>query len=178
MEFDDAGWVTGHITALRIPEAWSLLSPTPEARVDAARWAHVAASFFRMSLAVVQAKAYPSGTLPLVDALEVDLGPREGASTRVQVLTFPIERAPEVRAAALQGVAAIGGAGMDALVARARRVWQVASAVPGQGDARMPLAMAAVLASTFQAPIVPPDEVTIFGVKGARTRLEARGFRT
>jgi hypothetical protein len=96
----------------------------------------------------------------------------------VLVVTVPVERAPSVRAAANRGAAAIGGAGMDVLVARARRLWQVRAAVPEGGDARAPLAVAAVLASVHGAPIVPPDEVTIFGVKGARLRLEARGWRT
>jgi hypothetical protein len=35
-----------------------------------------------------------------------------------------------------------------------------------------------VLALVLLAPIVPPDETTIFGVKGARQRLEARGWKT
>jgi hypothetical protein len=33
-----------------------------------------------------------------------------------------------------------------------------------------------LLASVLLGPIVPPDEETIFGVKGARTRLNARGW--
>jgi hypothetical protein len=35
-----------------------------------------------------------------------------------------------------------------------------------------------VLASLFLAPIVPPEGDAIFGVKGARERLLARGLRT
>jgi hypothetical protein len=180
MEFDGAGWALGRVEPLEVTEAWSLLAPDPEARVDAHRWAHQARTFFRAELSVVQDKAYPSGALPIADAVEVDIRPRgaSGAPSRVLVLTVPIERAPEARAAAMRGAAAIGGAGMDALVARARRLWQVRAGVAAGDDARAPLAVAAVLASVFGAPIVPPDEVTIFGVKGARLRLEARGFRT
>lgn len=178
MEFDGAGWAIGRVEPLRVTEAWSLLSPDPEARVDEQRWAHQAATFFGAELSVVQRKAYPGGALPIADALEVDIAPRGGAATRVLVVTVPVDRARAVRSAALQGVAAIGGAGMDALVARARRVWQARAEVAAGGDPRAPLALAAVLAAMMQAPIVPPDEVAIFGVKGARTRLEARGWRT
>ncbi|EYF08749.1 hypothetical protein [Chondromyces apiculatus] len=177
MDFDGAGWVVGRVDLMPVAEAWSVLSPDPEARVDEARWAHVATAFFRVDLGVVQKKSYASGATPLADALEVDVGWRGGATTRVRMVTVPFDRADAVRAAAARSVAAIGGAGMDALVARAKRVWQVRAAVEEGGDARAPLALAAVLAAALQAPIVPPDEVAIFGVKGARERLEARGLR-
>jgi len=95
----------------------------------------------------------------------------------VLVVTVPIERASNVRAAALAGAAAIGGAGFDALVARARRVWQVRREPEEGSDARAPLLLSAVLASVFLGPIVPPGGGTIFGVKGARERLEKEGWR-
>jgi len=178
VDYDGAGWAIGRIDLLDAAASWSLLSPDPEARIDEHRWAHQAATFFRADLSLVQKKSYPAGTLPLADAVEVDIAPRGEAPTRVLVVTAPIDRALAIRAAADRGARAIGGAGMDALVARARRVWQVRVEVAAGGDERAPLALAAVLAAVHQAPIVPPDEVTLFGVKGARTRLEARGWRT
>jgi hypothetical protein len=57
---------------------------------------------------------------------------------------------------------------MDVLVARARRVWQI----PMGPDRRAALTLAALLASIWLGPVVPPDEVVIYGVKGARERLE------
>jgi hypothetical protein len=166
------------VEPLGVGEAWSLLSPEAEARIDEARWAHQARTFFKAEIALARPKAYPAGTTPLADAAEVDVAPRGGAPTRVLLITVPLDRAPDVRAAAARAVAAIGGAGMDALLARARRLWQVRAAVPEGGDPRAPLAAAAVLASVFLSPIVPPGEAAIFGVKGARERLEARGWRT
>ena len=180
-DFDDNGWARGAISPLDPAGAWTLLSPEPDARVDAARWAHQADTFFRARLAVVQAKRYPSGTLPLTDLVEIDLAERGAASpTRVQVVTVPSDRAPAAMAAAAAGVRAIGGAGFDALLPRTRRVWQVKD--PGDlagaaGDPRAPLAVAAILASLFLSPIVPPEGGAIFGVKGARERLTRRGFR-
>jgi hypothetical protein len=178
LRFDSSGWAIGRVEPLPVKESWSLLSPEPDARIDEPRWAHQASTFFRASLTLVQRKLYPSGTTPLADAVEVDIAPRGGDATRVLVVTVPLDRAPDVRHAAAEAVAAIGGAGMDALVARARRVWQVRATVAEGGDARAPLCAAAVLASIYLAPIVPPDETVIFGVKGARERLDARGFRT
>ncbi len=152
--------------------------PEPDARVDAARWAHQAETFFRLRFVVVQAKRYPSGTLPIADRVEVDVAPRgDENATRVLVVTVPVDRAPEALAAGAAGARAIGGAGFDALVLRTRRVWQVRERVEA-GDARAPLAVAAVLASLFLAPVVPPGGGTIFGVKGARERLAALGWRT
>jgi hypothetical protein len=178
VDTDDNGWARGAIAPLSVAEAWTLLSPDPSSRVDAARWTHQAATFFRARLAVVQDKRYPAGTLPLADQVEVEIaGHGDPSMTRVLVVTVPEDRAPLARSAAAAGAKAIGGAGFDALLLRTRRVWQVREGVTG-GDARAPLAVAAVLASLFLAPVVPPGGGTIFGVKGARERLAARGFRT
>jgi hypothetical protein len=179
MRFDENGWYEGAVKLLPPGEAWSLLAPEPSARVEAERWAHQAETFFRTRLSVVQTKRYPSGALPLADIVEVDLARKgEEKMTRVLVVTAPLDRAPDVRERAALGVQAIGGAGFDVLVEKARRVWQVEDRVAEGGDPASPLALAAVLALVLLAPIVPPEETTIFGVKGARQRLEARGYRT
>jgi len=175
---DENGWAVGPVAAIAIADAWTLLSPEPDARVDAPRWAHQAATFFRATLAVVGDKRYPSGTLPLADRVELDVGRRGEATTRVVVVTVPVDRAPEAMKAAAAGARAIGGAGFDLLVPRTRRVWQVRAAIEGEGDERAPIVAAAVLSSLFLAPVVPPEGGTIFGVKGARLRLEELGWRT
>jgi hypothetical protein len=170
-DFDENGWARGAVAPLPPSEAWTLLSPEPDARVDAARWAHQADAFFAMRLEVPLDKRYPSGTLPLADRVAADVGERGATSplTRVWIVTVPLDRAPEALAAARAGARAIGGAGFDALLLRARRVWQVRDA--RDVDSRAPLLVAAVLASLLLAPIVPPEGDTIFGVKGARERL-------
>jgi hypothetical protein len=178
-DFDDNGWARGAVAPLDPGEAWTLLAPEPDALVDAPRWAHQARTFFRTALTVVQAKRYPSGTLPLADLFELDLATAaDGGATRVLVVTVPADRAPEALAAGAAGARAIGGAGFDALVPRTRRVWQVRAKLgPAGGDPRAPLAAAAILASILLAPIVPPEGGAIFGVKTARERLAARGWR-
>jgi hypothetical protein len=179
MQFDEHGWAIGAIAPMPISEAWSLFAPSPEARVDAARWAHQAETFFRARLTLVRDKLYPAGTLPLSDAALVEIGRREDAApARVLVITAPLDRAPAARRAAVEGAKAIGGAGMDALIERAERLWQVRAQPEGEGDPRAPLLLAAVLASLFLSPVVPPGGGTIFGVKGARERLSAAGWRT
>jgi hypothetical protein len=173
LDLDENGWARGAVAPLPVGEAWTLLSPEPDARMDAARWAHQADRFFKARVTIVPEKRYPNGTLPLADRAAVTV-----EETRVLVVTVPVDRAPEAIAAALAGARAIGGAGMDALVPRARRIWQVRAAPLEGGDDRAPLALAAVLASLLLAPVVPPGGGTIFGVKGARERLAALGWRS
>jgi hypothetical protein len=139
--------------ALPPNEAWNLLSPDPSAQLDVARVASQARTFFGVELAI--------------EARDGDWNAHI-AGRVIPIVTAPIEDAPLVLAAADEAVRAIGGAGMDALVARARRVWQVRAI-----DGVEPLVVSAVLASALLAPIVPPEGGSIFGVRGARERLEA-----
>ncbi|WP_437567451.1 hypothetical protein [Sorangium sp. So ce542] len=179
MEFDVNGWAEGRIELAAPGQGWSLLSPEPEARIDEHRWAHQARVFFGAELTLVQKKAYPSGATPMADAVEVDVARVSSTSrapSRVLVLTVPLDRAPLLRAAAAAGVRAIGGRGFDALIARARRAWQVREPPVAGGDARAPLVVTAILAAVLLAPVVPPGEETIFGVKGARERLQRLGW--
>ena len=156
--------------ALPPGEAWSLFSPDPSPRADLPRWQQQAATFFDASLSPAQALASPA--LPERAALEIDLRSALGGdATRVRLVTLPLDEAPALLAHARTAVDAIGGAGFDALLSRARRVWQVQARPVGQGDPRAPLVMAAVLASALLAPIVPPGERAAFGVRGARLRL-------
>lgn len=175
MDFDERGWALGRVLPLALPEAFTLLSAEREGRFDAARWAGQATRFFGAKLRVVPDKHYPAGTLPLADAAELEVERGDGASSRVFVVTLPEDRVPGAREAALEAARALGGAGMDALAARARRIWQV-RAEPLEGDPRASLAAAAILASVLLAPIVPPGQDAIFGVKGARERLERLGW--
>jgi hypothetical protein len=151
--------------------AFTVYSPDPAPRVDSARWAHQARTFLDARVDVLDVMGGPTSDIATI---ELAVGAPTGATTRMAVRTFPISEALGLVAAAERAVHAIGGAGFDALVARAQRVWQVPREV--DGDPRTPLVVAAVIASVLLGPIVPPDELTIFGVKGARVRLQARGW--
>ena len=152
---------------LRADEAFTIFSPDGAPRVEKARWTHQARTFLEAEVVVV---GDVNGMQAETAMLELDVMP----SSRVEVRTFPRADAPELIEAAERGVRVIGGAGFDALVARTQRIWQVS--IRSTGDARAPLVVAAMLASVLLGPIVPPDEETIFGVKGARMRLQARGW--
>lgn len=158
--------------ALAPGEAWCLFAPDLAPRADLPRWQRQAETFFDASLTLVQTLSDPSGALPDCAALELDVRPLAGGeASRVRVLTVPLSEAPELLAVGREAVEAIGGAGFDALLAKARRAWQVQARTVGPGDARAPAVMAAILASVLLAPIVPPGERVAFGVRGARLRL-------
>jgi hypothetical protein len=179
MRYDEDGWAAGPIERPSAAAAFTLLAPDASSVIDGARWRHHARTFFAATIELARAKKYPDGVGPELDAAEVDVGPAAGgAATRVRLVTAPIALAPEAREAGGAGARAIGGAGFDVLVARARRVWQVEVRPVAGDDARAPLVLAAVVASVLLAPIVPPEGGAIFGVKGARARLEALGWRS
>ncbi len=165
---------------MRPEDHWCLLAAPPVGRVELPRWTAQAHALIRAELTLLQLLGDPDGVLPAVASLGFTLRP-EGVPaepTVVQVHTLPLAEAPAVRAAAERAAEAIGGAGMDALVARATRAWLVAKAPSPMGDPRAPLAMAALLAGVLLAPVVPPEGGVIFGLRGARVRLEALGWRT
>lgn len=158
--------------ALPARESWCLYSPEALPRIELARWQQQAGTFFDAALTLAQTLSDPLGVLPACAAVEVDLRSSAGGdATRVRVLTLPLDEAPELLAVGREAVEAIGGAGFDALLARARRVWQVQARTVGPGDPRAPAVLAGVMASIFLAPIVPPGERVAFGVRGARLRL-------
>jgi hypothetical protein len=157
---------------LPIAQAWSLYAREDGATLDEPRLAQQAKTFFGVELRFVARD--PS----LEDAFDIDVLHGDSMdTTRVRVITVKPEDAPGVRAAGEEAVIAIGGAGFDALLPKATRFWQVATTPLDGRDTRAPLLVAAVLASVLLAPIVPPGGGTVFGVKGARERLEALGWK-
>ncbi len=91
---------------------------------------------------------------------------------RVRVITVPLDRAPQARAAALAIARGPTGGGFEALILRAKRLWQIGVPADAKAGARPAIAAATVLASVLLAPILPPGEAVLFGVKTARERLE------
>ncbi len=186
---DENGWAEGKIEPLAIERVWSLFSPEADCRIDLERWAHHAQRFFALRIGIAPEKAYPSGGSPVVDAFDFevlgasrrDADPRGGSPDlgvggvdrrRVRVITVPLDRAPRARAAALAIARGPTGGGFEALILRAKRLWQIGVPADAKAGARPAIAAATVLASVLLAPILPPGEAVLFGVKTARERLE------
>jgi hypothetical protein len=178
VQFDAFGWAKDPINPLVPSSAYTLFSAEGSARIDIAPLAHKARTFFATALEIDPVKAYPEGRTPRADAMFVDvkpLGKPDASPTRVFVVTWPLDDHPAFRGIGEEAAQAIGGAGMDVLVARAKRIWQVSTQPDHGPDAHVSLRVAAILASVLLAPIVPPEGRTIYGVKGARERLEKIG---
>lgn len=171
-DFDDNGWLIGDLAPLAVNDSYTLLSPDAPSLLNGERIRHQAKRFFQIDLELTSPKHYPGGGWPRFDRAAFTLT-RTDTQRVIEVSTFPLEHAPAVRRVATDTAARVG-AGLDVLVARTRRVWQF----PGAYDDPFPLALAAVLASVFLAPVLPPGGATVFGVKTAREHLAALGWRT
>jgi hypothetical protein len=175
VQFDPHGWAKGPVDALPVDAAYTLFSADLSGRFDIAMLAQKARTFFATAVEIDPVKAYPNGETPDSDAVFIDIAPlgkRTAPASRVYVVTWPLEKEPQIRSVGDAAANAIGGAGMDILVHRAKRIWQVSKEVTRGEDRYAPLRIAAILASVLLAPIVPPEGNTIYGVKGARERLE------
>ncbi len=167
--YDDNGWLIGAVTPLDVSASYSLLAPEPGSVLRGEQLRHQAQRFFRIDLEMLTTKRYPGGGFPRSDRALFRI--RRDADVDVEVITVPADDAPAVMRHARETANAVG-AGLDVLVGRATRVWQVPA-----GDAHA-LALVTVLASVLLAPVLPPEGDTVFGVKTARMRLEALGWRT
>jgi hypothetical protein len=168
VNFDESGWLIGRATPWPVSDGYSLFSPEVSSRVDGGLWMAQATRFFDASVEVTPQKRYPENGQPIRDALQVTVS-FAGASAVVSVQTLPLDDAPLLVAAAERAVARMGGAGFDVLLGRARRLWQVRL----EGEPRAASLVTAILASVLLAPVLPPDQNSMFGVKGARQRFEA-----
>ncbi len=165
--YDDNGWWVGAVTPLPQASAFSLLAPDVSSLLNAERVKHQAKKFFALDVTSARPKHYPGGGFPRSDRFSFDVGNGD-RTRRVEAITLPLESAPDVaRQARVVGDRV--GAGMDVLVRRAKRLWQV----PGDEDDPYALALVAVLASLLLGPVLPPSAGTVFGVKTARQRLDA-----
>lgn len=165
--YDENGWRIDLVQPLTRAAAFTLFATDPSARLEPALLEPPARAL-GLALTVDPPKAYPHDTSPLSDAaiLRAVMG---GDSFSVEVRTFAIDRGLGLRTEAIAVATSKGGAGMDSLVKRARRIWQIEIA-PSE---RAALAIAAVLSSVHLAAIMPPADGPIFGPKTARERLEA-----
>jgi hypothetical protein len=153
MRYDEHGWALDPVRPLPRVACYSLFAREGGSRFDEARLAQQAKRFFGCELRLLTPKAYPGGAEPRADEAELSL---DGG--RVRVRCCPIEAALALRSEA--EAAARGG--LEHLVAKATRVWQI------EGDDA--LLAAAIFASVLLAPILAPDGA-LFGVKSARERL-------
>lgn len=180
--FDERGWASSLVDVAEPDDAVALFLPTSPVRIHSFELV-TAARALGFSLTVEPEKHYPSGTIPLADIATLSLS-AEGARDdrepvhRARVRVVPSERAQRVVLAGMDTAMRAGGQGMDGLVKRCRLVVQIDEAT---SDASA-LLVAALFARAHLGPIRLPDragepaQVGLFGIKGARERLERAGI--
>lgn len=128
------------------------------------------------ALLVRQATRFFEGVLevleqPSLDALRVRItSQRRGFSGEFLVQTR-LKRAEDDAAAERAELNGRAG-GMAALAKRCTHVWTL----DGDSEDAALFNLCAVLASIALGPVLPPDESTLFGVRGAMQRVEALTF--
>jgi hypothetical protein len=165
-DFDEHGWAVSLVQPLPRARAYTLFATEPDARFDIHVLVPVAKRQLDLSLEVTPKKQFRLNAYPNADLARITVsGGALTATSSVLARLVPSERAADLRARALT----CRGAGMDALVRRARKVMQV-GLDDVEGDPRAVLAVSAILIAAFLAAAMPPEEDALYGTKGAKER--------
>ena len=151
--------------------AYAVFAQDDGARLPVEQLKRQATRFFSTRVGLTVDKSY-EGPLPRVDAARIVVLP-EDATARGTRLLYGRPVDPEDVEAARMAEIATGAtaAGLAQLAARCRMIWLV---VPASAEDRAAVTLAAVLASVLLGPILAPGGRELFGVRTARTKLEAR----
>ncbi len=107
---------------------------------------------------------------------DVEILEERGNAVRLRLgdATFTLHARPSTdadRARARSAEQRGRAAGMADLAARCPTLWEV-EPEPGTSELRLHM-LCAILASTALGPVLPPDDSTLYGVRGAMQRVEA-----
>jgi hypothetical protein len=149
---------------------YRVFAQTQERGLDLAPWVRNAKRFFEATLEVLDApQRTPADESPLPSwALVRIASARRGfqANFRVESRTALAADWEAARRAERKGSAG----GMGELAARCPHIWELKPAAEASEAATLNLC--ALLASVALGPVLPPDESTLFGIRGAMERLE------
>jgi hypothetical protein len=149
--------------------AFAVFAQRSDARLDIATIKRQAEQFFAMKLGVTVEKRY-GDPAPTVDAARIVVAGGDGMATGTRLCYGrPVE--PSDLVAAEQAERTMGTYGLALLAQRCKTIWLV---VPESDDDRTALTIAAIFASTLLGPILGPGREEIYGVRGARLKLEGR----
>ena len=143
----------------------------PDARVDIAAWSAQAERFFSTRLGLAEEKRYaPGSSAPLTDEARFVVAPERETPGIRSAFARPCGAEDLALAESADERAGPGGTGLALVARRCQTVWLVSRA-----DDTDPLALrlAAILASVLLGPILDVRVPELFGVKTARSKLEA-----
>lgn len=166
--------LAGALDAPKRTESFTVFAQRNDAILEANLWERHASQFFSTKVGLTIEKKYGDIAPPIVDAARVVVAPPEvPPGTR---FCYARPREDDDFDAADAADARAGSTGLDLLAKRCGYVWLVAA--EGEDD-RLAMLLAAIIASVVLGPILSPDQQTLFGVRTARSKLEAprAGYR-
>ena len=164
----------GALEAPARERAFAVFSQRPDVFLDVDALARQAERFFATKLGATVDKQYGDASaravVPDVDAARIVVAGGDGTSSGTRLCYGrAIESADLV--AAEEAERAMGTYGLALLAQRCKTIWIV---VPETEEDRAALTIAAVFASQMLGPILSPGGREIYGVRGARLKLEGR----
>jgi hypothetical protein len=166
---------------------WRVFVPGTAARLDPAALANLGRALFDEEVSVVSDAvdgAFSLSVLRAPSRTPAAAAPPSRPAPALVVIhgeRLALSEASEDVALAHEAVRAMGGAGMDVLLARARSVWRWNARPPGDlsredpeghGYARAASIVAGVLAQHVLGPALLPDASRLVGIRGVRAWLE------
>jgi hypothetical protein len=167
---DERGIVRrGALDAPARERSFAVFSQRPDVRLDIDALARQAERFFASKLGVTVDKRYED-VAPDADAARVVIAGGDGRSSGTR-LCFGRAADTADFAAAEEAERAMGTYGLALLAQRCKTIWLL---VPETEEDRAALSIAAIFASHTLGPILSPGGREIYGVRGARLKLEGR----
>ena len=159
----------GALAAPPRDRAFAVFSQRPDLRLDVDALARQAERYFATQLGATVDKRYEE-VVPEADAARIVVAGGDGTSSGTR-LCFGRAAESADFAAAEEAERATGTYGLALLAQRCKTIWIV---VPETEEDRAALTIAAVFASSMLGPILSPGGREIYGVRGARLKLEGR----
>lgn len=151
--------------------SYAVFSQRSDARLDIEAIGRQAERFFTTRIGSTVEKRY-GDVGPDVDAVRIVVSNSDAATSGTRLCYGRAADATDF-AAAEAAERAMGTYGLALLAQRCKTIWTIVPDPPDSSD-RAALTIAAILASHLLGPILSPGGREIYGVRGARSKLEGR----
>jgi hypothetical protein len=167
---DDRGVLRpGALSSPALDRSYAVFSQRADARLDVDAIKRQAERFFAARVGLTVDKRYDDGS-PDVDAARVMIAGGGGTSAGTRLCYGrPVDSGDLAAAEAAER--AMGTYGLALLAQRCKTIWLI---VPEVEEDRAALTLAAIFASHMLGPIMSPGGQELYGVRGARLKLEGR----
>jgi hypothetical protein len=159
----------GALVGPALDRSYAVFSQRPDAALDIDAIRRQAERFFSARVGLTVDKRYDDAA-PETDAARVVIAGGDGTSSGTRLCYGrPVD--PSDLAAAEAAERTMGTYGLALLAQRCKTIWLI---VPEIEEDRAALTLAAVFASHLLGPIMSPGGQELYGVRGARLKLEGR----